>query len=90
MKTSNIFKKPSKKELIISGIGLISASILFIISFVIAETKKATNADSEVLLETLHWFRISDYFYAAGMIASAIVCGYLLISSIKNNQNNRQ
>lgn len=90
MKTSNIFKKPNKKELIISGVGFISASILFIISFVINETKKVTSADPEALLEALHWFRISDYFYAAGMIVIAIVCGYFLISSIKNNQNNRQ
>lgn len=90
MKVSNIFKKPNKKELIISGVGFISASILFIISFVINETKKATSADSEALLEALHWFRIADHFYAAGMIIIAIVCSYLLISSVKNNQNNRQ
>lgn len=90
MKTSNIFKKPNKKELIISGVGFISASILFIISFVINETKKATSSDSEILLEALYWFRIADYFYAAGIIVTAIICGYLLISSIKNNQNNRQ
>lgn len=54
MKLDEIFRKPSRKEIIVSVVGYTCAVILFVISFIINETKKATSAEPAALIEALH------------------------------------